>query len=160
MLEKDLIIAFADACGHEEGYYSTSTKGMPTIPQRLHNPLDLRNWRTAANQPYPTLNGYVDFPACSIPNCVNPDHPSEVGWQAGRQQCRLNIVKRGLTFFEFFAGKPKVYPGFAPARDRNSPAVYAQAVLDRLKAKWPAELENVTINTVVSSLITPPANPT
>jgi hypothetical protein len=28
-----------------------------------------------------------------------------VGWRAGRAQCKINIITRGLTFREFFAGQ-------------------------------------------------------
>ncbi len=36
----------------------------------------------------------------------------------------MNISK-GLTAEEFFAGKPGVYYGYAPAADKNNPSVYA-----------------------------------
>ena len=60
------------------------------------------------------------------------------------------MVKRGLTFLEFFAGRPGVYAGFAPARDRNEPLVYAQAVLTRVQRDL--GLPGATINTKILSL--------
>lgn len=106
-----------------------------TIPQRMANPLDLRSWRDRNNRPYPEINGYAQFPVCQIAGCKNPDHPCELGWSAGRTQCQINIVKRGLTFYEFFAGKPGVYAGFAPSKDKNEPAPYAQFVCDGVCTK-------------------------
>ncbi len=53
---------------------------------------------------------------------VFPDYQS--GYDALLAQERLNIGK-GLTLSEFFAGKPGVYKGYAPAADSNQPNVYA-----------------------------------
>lgn len=48
----------------------------------------------------------------------------QAGYDALLSQERVNISK-GVTLDEFFAGKPGVYPGYAPAADRNQPSVYA-----------------------------------
>lgn len=155
---KQLIFSFADACAKEEGFFDRrGTMGHPfTIPQRLHNPLDLRTWKDAAGNPYEELNGYVNFPVCEIVDCKNPDHPAEIGWRAGRAQCSINIAKRGLTFREFFAGKPGVYAGFAPSRDKgNRPEEYADAVLDHVRQEFGFGPE-VTIDTVILSLASDP----
>lgn len=45
----------------------------------------------------------------------------EDGWKALIHQINLNL-KRGLTLYEFFLGKPGVYPGYAPLAD-NDPEV-------------------------------------
>lgn len=129
---EEIVTAFAHYCGIEEGYFRHTRNGL-TIPQKMFNPLDLRVWKAPNGKPYPTVNGYVSFPRCQINHCQNSDHPAEVGWRAGRAQCKINIITRGLTFREFFAGKPGVYGGFAPEKDKNIPIKYAQAVLDGVR---------------------------
>jgi len=76
---------------------------------RNNNPGNLRAY--AAGQP-------VDSRGIRI----FPDYQS--GYDALLTQERVNISK-GLTVDEFFGGKPGVYPGYAPAADRNNPNVYA-----------------------------------
>ena len=49
------------------------------------------------------------------------------GEAALQHQVDLNIG-RGLTLDEFFAGKPGVYAGYAPAADSNDPSSYAASV--------------------------------
>ena len=56
---------------------------------------------------------------------IFPDYAT--GEAALERQVDLNIGK-GLTLQEFFAGKPGVYPGYAPAADANNPAGYASTV--------------------------------
>lgn len=124
----DLVRSFAFWCARKEGYFDN--KKRPTLPQMHNNPLDLRRWKNPAGVPYPENNGFVEFPRCERPGCKDPDHPSEVGWRAGRGQSKINIVKRGLTFLEFFSGKRGVYDGFANARDGNDPAEYARYVCE------------------------------
>ena len=75
-----------------------------------NNPGNLRSWGSL-----PTSRGFAVFPTC------------DAGWQALRQQVQRN-VDRGLTLEEFFGGKPGVYPGYAPAADRNQPDIYAANV--------------------------------
>jgi len=71
-----------------------------------------------------------------------------VGWRAGRAQCKINIITRGLTFREFFAGKPGVYAGFAPEKDKNIPINYAQAVLDGIRNGLGLD-PSITIDSVI-----------
>jgi hypothetical protein len=53
------------------------------------------------------------------------------GWDALYRQIELNAGK-GLTLYEFFAGKPGVYYGYAPSgHGGNQPNVYANSV-----GKW------------------------
>lgn len=56
-------------------------------------------------------------------------YPSlDAGEAALRAQIERNIGK-GLTFYEFFGGKPGVYGGYAPAgHGDNDPVAYAEAV--------------------------------
>jgi hypothetical protein len=56
----------------------------------------------------------------------------EAGWEALKQQIQKNIA-RGLTLEEFFGGKPSVYQGFAPTKDRNNPVAYADTVAKMLQ---------------------------
>ena len=56
---------------------------------------------------------------------IFPDYAT--GEAALERQIDLNI-SRGLTLDEFFAGKPGVYPGYAPAADSNNPNQYAGTV--------------------------------
>jgi hypothetical protein len=55
-------------------------------------------------------------------------------WAAGVRamdaQIRENL-KRGLTLSEMIGGKPKVYGGWAPAKDRNNPSAYTKYVAGR-----------------------------
>lgn len=76
---------------------------------RNNNPGNLRAY--AAGQP-------VDSRGIRI----FPDYQS--GYDALLAQESLNISK-GLTVDEFFGGKAGVYPGYAPAADKNNPNVYA-----------------------------------
>ncbi len=89
----------------------TRMEGSCTGPTtcRNNNPGNLRAY--AAGQP-------VDSRGIRI----FPDYQS--GYNALLAQEQLNISK-GLTVDEFFAGKPGVYPGYAPAADSNNPSVYA-----------------------------------
>lgn len=122
MKETDLIIQFTDALAHEQGWYDVNRR-IQTVARRLNNPLCLEHWKKADGAPYPEYNGYVEFP--------DPD----AGWRAGRAQCKINILKRKLTWREFFAGRAGVYRGFCPGRGdaKQDPVQYARKVMERLK---------------------------
>jgi len=53
------------------------------------------------------------------------------GWDMLFHQVQLNI-NRGLTLYEFFAGKEHVYGGIAPSSDHNRPLQYSTFVATRL----------------------------
>jgi hypothetical protein len=134
-----LIEVFAQAIATKEGFHKSSK--IPSIAQRLNNPLCLEHWKDRNGRPYPVVNGYVKFP------------DAETGLAAGRSQCKINIVKRKLTFREFFAGKSKVYEGFCPRKDgKSDPVAYAIDVLRfvRNRLGLPAE---ITIDTPIHDLI-------
>jgi hypothetical protein len=98
---------------------------------RNNNPGALRSWGSL-----PTSGGFAVFPSC------------DAGRQALQQQVQINI-DRGLTLDEFFAGKPGVYGGYAPAADSNQPNVYAAHV-----SQWsgiPADVPLNTLDTYYSS---------
>jgi hypothetical protein len=64
------------------------------------------------------------------------------GEAALEHQVDLNIG-RGLTLDEFFAGKPGVYAGYAPAGDSNNPSGYSATV-----AGWLGIPENAPLASV------------
>jgi hypothetical protein len=97
--------SIAQAIATEEGFYKSGS-----IAQRNHNPGNLRSWGAA-----PIVDGYA----------VAPDDAT--GWSWLYSQVNTNIG-RGLTLNEFFAGKPGVYPGYAPSTDANRPYAYAAFV--------------------------------
>lgn len=102
--------------------------------------------------------------ACSAPGvCVNnnpgnlraylPSQPVDSrgirifpSFQAGQAallaQEQINIGK-GLTLDEFFGGKTGVYPGYAPAADRNNPAGYSANV-----STWLGIPRDVTLSSI------------
>lgn len=114
MIETDLhesrfVAAFGVAIATMEGFYKPGSRAA-----RNMNPGNLRSWGRT-----PLAGGYASFA-----------RPSD-GWAALHSQIRKNI-KRGLNTFEFFAGKPGVYAGYAPSGDSNDPANYARFVAKRL----------------------------
>lgn len=118
--EQQVIEAFAEAIAHFEGFYTQTRNNIPTVPQRLNNPGDLRSWKDENGRPFPVVNGFVQFPDI------------DRGWRALRAQCRINIIKRQLTVTEFFAGKRGVYWGYANKQDGNDPTAYANFVYNKL----------------------------
>lgn len=88
-----------------EGYFLDDS-----LAKRNNNPGNLRSWGGR-----PTREGFAYFST-----------PRE-GWEALFKQVAKNI-NRGLTLLEFFAGKPGVYPGYAPASDGNDPWGYAHFI--------------------------------
>lgn len=93
------------AIAYMEGFFAEGSRAAAN-----KNPGNLRTWGSR-----PVRGGYAVFPR------------AEDGWKALRTQIRRNIT-RGLTLREFFAGKPGIYPGYAPASDRNNPDQYARYV--------------------------------
>jgi hypothetical protein len=75
-----------------------------------NNPGNLRSWGNT-----PIEHGFAKFGTLAE------------GVAADKEQIRKNIA-RGLTLYEFFAGKPGVYAGYSPATDRNNPMQYAMTV--------------------------------
>lgn len=65
------------------------------------------------------------------------------GEAALQRQVDLNIG-RGLTLDEFFAGKPGVYAGYAPAGDSNNPSGYAATVAGWLGIPENAPLQSLS----------------
>lgn len=133
MLRNDVIAQIADRIAKVEGYYVTAKQAQqsrskfPSLAQKNNNPGNIRSWGTR-----PVVNGYAQFPSV------------EEGFKALRTQVD-KVIKRGVTFREFFGGKDKVYPGYAPAADSNHPIQYATHVA--------AAFPGVSIDTVIESLI-------
>jgi hypothetical protein len=103
-----LLDGIAESIARMEGFYRPQS-----LARRNNNPGNIRIWRDLPRQ-----NGFVHFP--------DEGH----GWAALRELVSRNI-DRGLTLYEFFAGKPGVYAGYAPAADRNQPRQYAEFVARR-----------------------------
>lgn len=144
MTISELIDAVAQAVGRKEGFFDK--KRMPTVAQRLHNPGNLSHWKDRHGNAFPEVNGYVQFPDL------------DTGWRALKAQCKINILKRGLTFLEFFQGKPGVYKGFCPRNAdkdpdlrRNEAVEYAQFVLRALAP----DRTDLSIHSSIASLLEP-----
>lgn len=84
-----------------------------TIATRQNNPGCIRSWGDL-----PQASGFAVFP------------DPAAGMEALREQCRRNLLERGLSIAEFFAGGPG-YPGFAPGNENDS-LRYARHVSTRL----------------------------
>lgn len=121
-----LVDDLAGAIGTFEGAFKTGS-----VAQRNNNPGNLRTWGNL-----PRRDGYAVFPSM------------EAGWAALRRQVELNI-SRGLTLFEFFAGKPDIYAGYAPAADQNQPATYAAFVGQRVGLPLDVPLNQASVGTSV-----------
>ena len=100
-----LVESIAQAIATMEGFFNSGS-----LAQRNNNPGNLRSWGSA-----PIVGGYAQF--------ATP----EDGWNALYSQVNTNIG-RGLNLYEFFGGKPGIYPGYAPSADQNHPIQYAQFV--------------------------------
>lgn len=116
----NLVDSLAGAIAKFEGFYKTGS-----LAQRNNNPGNLRTWGST-----PTSGGYAVFPTL------------DAGWAALKRQIQINI-DRGLTMYEFFAGKSGVYPGYAPAADSNEPYHYARTV-----ASWIGVDPSTTLKSV------------
>jgi hypothetical protein len=108
MTRDTLIDAMALAISIMEGFGLENSRA-----KRNNNPGNLRSWGRV-----PVEGGFAKFPTV------------EAGWRALKIQIGKNIG-RGLTMQEFFAGKPGVYAGYAPAADKNKPYDYARFVARR-----------------------------
>ncbi len=102
----DMVTDIGQAIATKEGYFNVAEN--PSI--RNNNPGNLRTWGSQ-----PIVDGYAYFDDVAL------------GWQALDRQIQLNI-SRGLTLYEFFAGKQGVYAGYSPAKDGNDPVGYANFV--------------------------------
>jgi hypothetical protein len=98
-----------------------------SVAQRNNNP---GNLRAGPGQTGTDKNGYAIFPDLNT------------GWSALHDL----IQKRSgdnLTLQEFFGGKKGVYPGYAPAADKNDPANYAATVAKTLGVDPTAKLADI-----------------
>ena len=114
-----LVTSLAQAIYRQEG------SGPNTLATINNNP---GNLRSGPGQVGTDANGYAIFASM------------QDGWNALYNQVQINI-DRGLTLNEFFAGKPGVYPGYAPAADSNQPYVYASNV-----SQWTGIDPNTPLN--------------
>lgn len=143
LTETELIDRFSKAIARQEGFYDK--RKLLTVAQRCNNPGNLTHWKDRAGKPYPMSNGYVHFPTV------------EDGWRALRAQCKINVLKRRLTFREFFAGRPGVYAGYCPKDDgrdkmlrKNDPVVYARNVLGMVAG---LDAQHFTVDTAIVTML-------
>lgn len=109
MTTPDLVNRLAEAIATYEGFYKPGS-----LAKRNRNPGNIRAWGSL-----PVHRGFAIFPS------------EDAGFEALQAQIRKNI-KRGLTLYEFFGGKPGVYYGYAPDSDGNHSRKYAQFVAKRV----------------------------
>lgn len=126
--QSDLIAQIAAGIKRQEGF------APGTLAYRNNNPGNLR----------PLPNGWpgqvgVDASGFAVFGSLAD------GEAALDRQIQTNI-DRGLTLNEFFAGKPGVYAGYAPAADKNQPNVYASNV-----AGWAGIDPNVPLVSLLAS---------
>ena len=110
MKREELISRLAVAVSIMEGFQKKGSRA-----QRQNNPGNLRRWGKT-----PVVDGFANFPTAAE------------GWSALQAQVKKN-VGRGLTLYEFFGGKPGVYPGYAPDSDGNRSRHYAEFVAKSVK---------------------------
>ena len=91
-------------------------EGFPKAGSRANRQNNPGNLRSCGKTPI--VEGFANFPTAAE------------GWSALRRQIWRN-VDRGLTLYEFFGGKPKVYAGYAPDVDGNRSRHYAEFVAKR-----------------------------
>lgn len=120
MTLSELITRIAISISEMEGFNMDGSRA-----RRQNNPGNLRRWGKT-----PVLDGFCNFPT-----------PAE-GWSALQKQVRKNIG-RGLTLYEFFGGKPGLYPGYAPDTDGNHSRHYAEFVANRVKIPADAPLNKL-----------------
>ena len=117
----------------------------PTLPQRLYNPGDIREWKHNGVA-YPEQSGYVDFLAWAKlqPGSVNPQAEALAeGWRV------LRVLATQYINGQYTHGVPpnliQMIAVYAPACDKNNPGSYSSVVA--AKVGIPADV-------VLKSLVT------
>jgi len=134
MTRAELIEKITRAIAEMEGFFATAAK--PTIAQRNANPGNIRQWRDARGQPYPTHRGYVDFVAWAserFPGLSREEmsrRAIEEGWRILRVLVGLYLDGR------YTQGKSptveEMFRVYAPSADGNHPANYARFVASKI----------------------------
>lgn len=129
-----LIELVAEAIARENGFYKKGGR-VPSVSQRLNNPGCLEHWKDPSGHQMPEVNGLVEFES------------SDEGFRALRAQCRIVIAKRGLTFYEIFAGRLGVYRGLMPMRQDGitNPMAYATKVVQFINRTAGTTAETSTV---------------
>lgn len=142
MTRQELLDKLARAIAENEGFFVTEAQAKarkiryPTRAQINANPGNLRAWRDAKGQPYPTSGGYVDFVGWAshqFPG-LSRDGMSrrapEEGWRI------LRVLAGQYIDGRYTGGKPptveEMFRTYAPASDGNDPTAYARFVAGRL----------------------------
>ena len=142
MTRQELLDRLARAIAENEGFFVTEAQAKarkisyPTRADINANPGNLRAWRDAKGQPYPTSGGYVDFVGWAshqfpgVPREEMGQRALEEGWRILRMLAGQYIDGR------YTGGKPptveEMFRTYAPASDGNDPGSYARFVAGRL----------------------------
>lgn len=145
MTRAELIERLSQLIAEKEGFFVTEEKAksrnmrFPTRAQINANPGNIRVWRNAKRQPYPALNGYVDFVAWAkeqMPGISEEDakvRGLEEGWRV------LRVLATQYVDGRYTKGDPptarEMFSVYAPAEDNNDPVVYADFVAKQLGAR-------------------------
>lgn len=142
MTRQELLDKLARAIAENEGFFVTEAQAkarkirFPTRAQINANPGNLRAWRDAKGQPYPTNGGYVDFVAWAsrqFPGVSSEEmsrRALDEGWRI------LRVLAGQYLDGRYTGGKPptveEMFRTYAPASDGNDPEAYARFVASKL----------------------------
>lgn len=142
MTRQELLDKLSRAIAENEGFFVTNAQAKarriryPTRAQINANPGNLRAWRDAKGQTYPTGGGYVDFVAWAshrFPGAAREElsrRAIEEGWRI------LRVLAGQYIDGRYTGGKPptveEMFRTYAPATDGNDPAGYARFVAGKL----------------------------
>jgi hypothetical protein len=142
MTRQELLDKLARAIAENEGFFVTETQAKarkirsPTRAQINANPGNLRAWRDAKGQPYPTSGGYVDFVGWAshqFPGVSREEmsrRALDEGWRV------LRVLAGQYIDGRYTSGRPptveEMFHTYAPASDGNDPASYARFVASKL----------------------------
>jgi len=142
MTRDELIDKIAQAIAEREGFYVSKAEAekrgiaYPTRAQRNANPGNIRRWKDAQGNPYPTFAGYVDFVSWA----------SEKFRGASVEEISRRALEEGWRIlkalvWQYINGKytqgkaptlQEMFRVYAPSSDRNDPDAYARFVAEKL----------------------------
>lgn len=111
----------------------------PMVPRIAEAIKSKEGWQTGSRSQRNNNPGNLKpLPNQTLPGMIGRDQKGfaifrdyDAGWNALLNQVQRN-VERGLNLQQFFAGKPGVYAGYAPAGDQNKPLEYANFIASQL----------------------------
>jgi hypothetical protein len=153
MTRHELTDKLARAIAENEGFFVTEAQAkarkirFPTCAQSNANPGNIRTWRDAKGQPYPTGGGYVDLVAWAshgFPGAAREElsrRATDEGWRI------LRVLVGQYIDGQYTGGKPptveEMFRVYAPTSDRNDPAGYAHFVAGRLGVRPDQRLADI-----------------